>query len=138
MTRAWRACVIALCLFAAGRVALAQGGERILEYAIEVSVDASGALDVAEHIAVRAEGNQIRRGIYRDFPTRYRDRYGNNVVVDLEVRGVERDGVSEPWFTERRANGVDAVLVKPLQIHEILDALAGVARARPAGSSEER
>jgi GAF domain-containing protein/ActR/RegA family two-component response regulator len=39
---------------------------------------------------------------------------------------------------ERRANGVDAVLVKPLQIHEILDAVAGVARARPAGSSEER
>ena len=39
---------------------------------------------------------------------------------------------------ERRANGVDAVLVKPLQIQEILDAVAGVARTRPVGSSEER
>jgi GAF domain-containing protein/CheY-like chemotaxis protein len=40
---------------------------------------------------------------------------------------------------ERRANGVDAVLVKPLQIQEILDAVAEVARTRPpAGSPEER
>jgi uncharacterized membrane protein YgcG len=106
VSRTLRALWISLCLAAAASVALAQPGERILEYAIEVTVDADGALDVAEHIAVRAEGNQIRRGIYRDFPTRYRDRYGNNVVVSLEVQGVERDGVPEPWFTERRANGV--------------------------------
>jgi GAF domain-containing protein/ActR/RegA family two-component response regulator len=40
---------------------------------------------------------------------------------------------------ERRANGVDAVLVKPLQIQEILDAVAEVARRRPpAGPPEER
>jgi signal transduction histidine kinase/CheY-like chemotaxis protein len=40
---------------------------------------------------------------------------------------------------ERRANGVDAVLVKPLQIQEILDAVAEVARTRPpAGRPEER
>ncbi|RPI58723.1 MAG: DUF2207 domain-containing protein, partial [Lysobacterales bacterium] len=106
MSRTLRAWSIALCLAAAASVALAQPGERILEYAIEVAVGADGVLDVAEHIAVRAEGNQVRRGIYRDFPTRYRDRYGNNVVVTLDVRGVERDGVPEPWFTERRANGV--------------------------------
>jgi CheY-like chemotaxis protein len=40
---------------------------------------------------------------------------------------------------ERRANGVDAVLVKPLQIQDILDAMAEVARTRaPAGPPEER
>jgi len=40
---------------------------------------------------------------------------------------------------ERRANGVDAVLVKPLEIQEILDAVAEVARTRPpAGRPEER
>ena len=39
---------------------------------------------------------------------------------------------------ERRINGVDAVLVKPLQIQEILDAVADVARTRPpAGLPEE-
>jgi hypothetical protein len=55
---------------------------------------------------VRAEGSEIRRGIYRDFPTRYRDRYGNNVVVGFDVQSVQRDGQSEPWFTERLSNGV--------------------------------
>ena len=55
---------------------------------------------------MRAEGSQIRRGIYRDFPTRYRDRYGNRVVVDLKVLGVLRNGEAEPWFTEERDNGV--------------------------------
>jgi uncharacterized membrane protein YgcG len=80
--------------------------ERILRYDIEVHVDKDGALDVTEHITVRAEGNQIRRGIYRDFPTRYRDRYGNRVVVDLKVQAVLRNDQVEPWFTEERDNGV--------------------------------
>ena len=80
--------------------------ERILSYGSEVRVSQDGALDVTERITVRAEGNQIRRGIYRDFPTRYRDRYGNRVVVDLKVLSVLRDDQPEPWFTEERDNGV--------------------------------
>ncbi|HEY3518782.1 MAG TPA: DUF2207 domain-containing protein [Gammaproteobacteria bacterium] len=99
-----RASSIAVWLVATASAALAQ--ERILDYAIEVTVGAEGAIDVVEQITVRAEGNQIRRGIYRDFPTRYRDRYGNNVVVGFDVQGVQRDDVVEPWFTERRPNGV--------------------------------
>ncbi len=84
----------------------AVAAERILGYEIEIDVRADGSLDVVEHITVRAEGTQIRRGIFRDYPTRYRDRHGNNVVVDLEVLAVERDGRAEPWFTENRFNGI--------------------------------
>ena len=80
--------------------------ERILSYDSQVEVRADGSLDVTERIAVRAEGTNIRRGIYRDFPTRYRDRYGNRVVVDLQVIDVLRDGKPEPWFTEKKSNGV--------------------------------
>ncbi len=80
--------------------------EQILDYAIEIGVRADGSLDVAEHITVNAEGRQIRRGIFRDFPTRYRDRHGNHVVVGLEVLSVERNGRPEPWFTENLINGV--------------------------------
>jgi uncharacterized membrane protein YgcG len=98
-------CLVA-ALLATAPAALAQRGERIIDYAIEVDVRADGALDVAENITVRAEGSQIRRGIYRDFPTRYRDRYGNNVIVALEVQSVARDDRPEPWFTERLSNGV--------------------------------
>jgi uncharacterized membrane protein YgcG len=80
--------------------------ERITAYDIQVQVNADGSLEVTERIGVRAEGGQIRRGIYRDFPTRYRDRLGNRVVAGLEVIEVLRDGRSEPWFTEQHANGV--------------------------------
>jgi hypothetical protein len=104
LARWWCAAVVAL--LAAAPLAWAQSEERIVDYAIEVDVRTDGSLDVAEHITVRAEGERIRRGIYRDFPTRYRDRYGNNVVVDLDVLGVERDGAPEPWFTEGMLNGV--------------------------------
>lgn len=97
--------VLALGLFAAG-VVPAAAQERINSYDSEIQVRADGSLDVTERIAVRAEGNQIRRGIYRDYPTRYRDRYGNRVKVDIDVLGVERNGVMEPWFTERMSNGI--------------------------------
>ncbi len=85
---------------------LAAADERISRYEIEVDVARDGAILVTEHVRVRAEGNRIRRGIYRDFPTRYQDRYGNRVVVGFEVLGVERNGQPEPWFTENVSNGI--------------------------------
>jgi hypothetical protein len=60
-----------------------QAQERIRSYDSEVQILADGSVEVTEQITVRAEGRSIRRGIYRDFPTRYRDRYGNRVRVDL-------------------------------------------------------
>ncbi|MFN2602226.1 MAG: DUF2207 domain-containing protein [Gemmatimonadaceae bacterium] len=80
--------------------------ERIRSYDVEVDVRRDASLDVVERITVHAEGQNIRRGIYRDFPTRYQDRYGNRVTVGFEMLGVERDGATEPWFTERRLNGI--------------------------------
>jgi len=80
--------------------------ERILVYDSQVEIRADGGLDVSERITVRAEGDRIRRGIYRDFPTRYRDRHGNRVVVGFEMLEVLRDGKPEPWFTEGMSNGV--------------------------------
>ncbi|HKU14721.1 MAG TPA: DUF2207 domain-containing protein, partial [Steroidobacteraceae bacterium] len=96
--------LLVLCALLACSSAFAD--ERIRNYDIEVRVSSDGTLDVTEQITVQAEGNQIRRGIFRDFPTRYRDRHGNRVVVDLEVLSVLRDDQPEPWFTEERDNGV--------------------------------
>ncbi|MDQ3242456.1 MAG: DUF2207 domain-containing protein, partial [Gemmatimonadota bacterium] len=71
--------------------------ERIRSYDTRVDIRRDGSVDVTERITVVAEGQQIRRGIYRDFPTRYTDRFNNRVKVDLEVLGVERNGRQEPW-----------------------------------------
>jgi hypothetical protein len=107
MTRPTGLVVLALLGFLTpGLTAPLAAQERIRAYDTEIEVRADGSIEVAEHITVRAEGTQIRRGIYRDVPTRYRDRYGNRVRVDLEVLGVERNGRPEAWFTERRSNGI--------------------------------
>ncbi len=80
--------------------------ERILSYDSEITVAADGSMTVVETIRVRAEGRNIRRGIYRDFPTDYKDQYGNHYKVMFDVLGVSRDGGSESFRTERRSNGV--------------------------------
>ncbi|BBO83785.1 hypothetical protein DSCO28_43510 [Desulfosarcina ovata subsp. sediminis] len=60
-----------------------------------------------------AAGKQIRRGIYRDFPTRYRnDRSGE--VVRADVLEVSRDGRSEAYRTESLSNGICRSLVMKL------------------------
>lgn len=85
---------------------VAQAEERILSYHSEVRVTASGEIAVSETIRVQAEGQQIRRGIYRDFPTDYKDPLGNHYRVDFTVTGVQRDGQDEPWHTQKVSNGV--------------------------------
>ncbi|HKL52946.1 MAG TPA: DUF2207 domain-containing protein, partial [Wenzhouxiangellaceae bacterium] len=71
----------------------------------EITVQADGSLFVAETIDVQAEGREIRRGIYRDFPTVYRDAIGNRYTVPFDVLTVTRDGRPEPWHTEGVTGG---------------------------------
>lgn len=80
--------------------------ERILDYQADVQVHADGSLIVTEDIRVRSEGENMRRGIYRDFPTRYTDRFGNHYQAGLNVLDVQRNGVAEPFHIEKRSNGV--------------------------------
>lgn len=80
--------------------------ERILEFDSEILVFDSGWIEVTETIKVRAEGNRIQRGIYRDFPTRYRDVYGNSHEVAYEPLTVLRNDAREDFHTRRRDNGI--------------------------------
>jgi len=94
-----------LALLALLLVGAVSADERIHRYAVEITIQPDGSLFVAEIIDVRAEGSQIRRGIYRDFPTVYRDPLGNRVTVPFEVVRVLRDGQPEPWHTENVTGG---------------------------------
>ncbi len=80
--------------------------ERIVEFASEVVVEPSGELEVTEKITVVAEGRDIRRGIYRDFPTRYEGRNGERVNVPFELVSVRRNGELEDRRVESIPNGV--------------------------------
>lgn len=80
--------------------------ERILSYDSQVAIRKDGTLDVTETIRVRVENVAINHGIYRDFPTRYKDSGGRRVQVDFDLLGTQLDGQEEPSKVETRLNGV--------------------------------
>ena len=49
---------------------------------------------------VRATGDRIKRGIIRDFPTAYTNRFGHKVKVGFQVLEVRRDGAPESYRVE--------------------------------------
>lgn len=102
MRTAWLTLAVLWCALATP----AQAAERILNYQSHIQVWANGEITVSETIKVQAEGQEIRRGIYRDFPTNYKDPMGNHYRVDFNVISVQRDGRDEPWHTQKRSNGV--------------------------------
>ena len=53
--------------------ASSQGEERILSYDAFIRVKPAGDMEVTETIKVVSEGDRIKHGIFRDFPTRYED-----------------------------------------------------------------
>lgn len=84
----------------------ARAQEHILSFRSKIDVDRDGSLDVVETIRVNVLGEIIKRGITRDFPTRYKDRSGQTVVVGFSVEEVLRDGRSEPYTLEGLSNGI--------------------------------
>jgi hypothetical protein len=86
--------------------AMGVADERILDYQSDILIHTDGNLVVTETIQVRVEGTDIRRGIFRDFPTRYKDRFGNQYKVDLNILDIQRNGIPEPFHTEKRSNGL--------------------------------
>jgi len=80
--------------------------EKIDRFDSQISVSPDGTVTVTETITVLAEGKKIRRGIYRDFPTQYKDTLGKTYRVDFNLISVKRDDQTEDYHTESLSNGV--------------------------------
>ena len=87
----------------------AQAAEEILNFDVALEVRRNGDLIVTETITVRAEGIQIRHGIYRDFPLTFRYPDGSAGRVGFEVLRVKRDGQYEPWFVRHPSASIARV-----------------------------
>jgi hypothetical protein len=74
--------------------------EEITDFHSRIEIQKNGDLLVTETITVQAGGDQIKRGIYRDFPTLYRGRFGLKARVPFEVLETTRNGAPENWRTE--------------------------------------
>jgi len=86
--------------------AVAQQTERILRFKSHIRIQTDGSMTVTETIAVYAAHQQIKRGIYRDFPTKYKDRFKNTVRVGFKVMSVLRNGLPEAFHLKKIANGI--------------------------------
>ena len=94
------AALLAACLLPAF------SAEEIRSFSSRIEVLPDSDIVVTETIRVMPEGNQIKRGIYRDFPTLYSSPLGLRTSVPFELLEVLRDGKPEPSRTEQLANGL--------------------------------
>lgn len=108
--------LLLLCCLLPG---LAPAQEVIEDFAVQLRVGSDGLLEVTERITVQAEGQQIRRGIYRDLPVLYRLPGGLLRKTPIDLLAVTRDGQPEAvrremkWAHERFYLGSPLHLLKP-------------------------
>ena len=94
---------LALCLLLCATAVTA--AEIITNFDQAIALHRDGSMRVVETISVNAEGRDIRRGIFRDFPLTMTDANGREIEVDFKVVSVERDGQPEDWRSERIQGG---------------------------------
>ena len=94
---------LALCLLLCAPAVTA--AELITSFDQAIALHRNGSMRVVETIAVNAEGQDIRRGIFRDFPLVMTDAGGREIQVDFKVVSVERDDQPEDWRAERIRGG---------------------------------
>jgi uncharacterized membrane protein YgcG len=90
---------VLLCLLLLPALAGAQ--ESIQDFNVTLQVLRDGSLLVTERIRVKAEGQQIQRGIYRDVPHSYLEDHGLLHRSPVTLLGATRDGQFEPVRVER-------------------------------------
>lgn len=102
--RRWpvRLTIAILILGATGPTAHA---EMIHEFTSDIQVHSDGHLIVTDTIIVTASHYRIKRGIYRDFSTRYKTPAGKTKRVMFKVLEVLRNGNPEPYHIERTREG---------------------------------
>ena len=86
-------------------LSVAQAEEKITSYNVHIKILEDSSLEIREQIEVIAEGNKIKRGIFRDFPTKYQDKSGFKYNVGFDITSVSRDGQKEDYHTESFGNG---------------------------------
>lgn len=72
-------------------------GERVLAFDSNIKIRGDGKLDILDRITIRAEGREIRRGIYRDFGTVLLQRDGTLHKVSYDFKKITRNGEPEKF-----------------------------------------
>ncbi|HET6931366.1 MAG TPA: DUF2207 domain-containing protein [Candidatus Acidoferrum sp.] len=105
--------LLVACLALSAALSARGPSERILDYHSDVTLEDDGSLQVTETITVVSAGQQIRHGIYRDFPTTYTDPYNNRYVVGFQMLSATCDSAPEQFRVEDQFNGKRIYLGNP-------------------------
>lgn len=85
----------------------ARAEELITAYDSDITINQDSSLTVEETITLNVEGIDIKRGIIRSYPTRYKLANGEAFTVGLTVENVTRDGNAEPYVVSEVGNGIE-------------------------------
>ncbi len=99
--------LLAFLVLLAGLVASpAAAYELINSFHQTVDVRKDGTLEVTESINVLVANEQIKHGIYRDFPLTFRGDDGRIKHVGFTITNIELDGQKEDYHTESIDGGI--------------------------------
>lgn len=79
--------------------------EYIKDFSTIITINKDRTIDIREDITVISQGIKIKRGIFREFPTQYKDQWGNNFNVKFKIKEVLLDGQKVPYKIENALNG---------------------------------
>ncbi len=79
--------------------------EKITSYDVKIEVEQSGGLVITETIDIISEGNEIRRGIFREMPLYYKFE-GVKLKNEYELLSIRRDGNKEAYSISTDGNAV--------------------------------
>ncbi|MDR0230787.1 MAG: DUF2207 domain-containing protein [Dysgonamonadaceae bacterium] len=77
-----------------------QQAERIINFHSDIVIDTTGIIRVTESIKVFADGDEIKRGIFRSLPLYREDKYGKKHKMNYDIISVWRDGNKEKYRAE--------------------------------------
>ena len=102
-------CALLLCIATMCLDAYAQ--ERIESFASTITINKDGSMHVREAIVVHAEGNQIKKGIYREIPLLYSGPENYSGTVPFTVTSASIDGTPlNPIETESRGDNIRVLM----------------------------
>jgi uncharacterized membrane protein YgcG len=102
-----RALLLALIALVFATPALAT--ERINLFDVAIKAELDGDIVVTETLNVRVEGNEIRRGIFRDLP-RFYTQDGARYHYDYDILSIQRDDGREDYDTETEGNAYRIII----------------------------
>ena len=79
--------------------------ERITLFESNITIHSDGKITIVEKITINVTGSQIKHGIFREFPTKYRDKFGNTYTVDFCVNEICINNRPTPYQIKNQTNG---------------------------------